>query len=106
MGHSTESAWNYEHGDSAEFSYSGLEHRIWLCTMEHCAESLTTVRNHTNFIEKPAASLKGRVRQKLYMYKLHYPCQSHPMIETPTSLENKLFCVVGHCAECDSNLDI
>jgi hypothetical protein len=36
--------------------------------MGHYAESLTTVLDHSKFIEKLATTFKGTVKQKVYIY--------------------------------------
>jgi hypothetical protein len=55
--------------------------------MGHGAESLTTAQNHSTFIEKLATTLKGTVRQKVYIYIMHYPRPKPSMLEILPSLE-------------------
>jgi hypothetical protein len=88
-------------GNIAEFTYAlwaraqnlamhyGAQYRI----IDYSAES------HELHLKACCIHKRKSETKKLYMYKLHYPSQNHPMIETPPSLENKLFCVMGHCAE-------
>jgi hypothetical protein len=58
--------------------------------MGHGAESLTTAQNDRKLIEKFAASFKGTVRQKGYIYVMHYPRPIPSMLETLHSLEKKI----------------
>jgi hypothetical protein len=53
----------------------------------HSAESLTTAQNHRKFIEKLATTLKGTVRQNIYIYLMHYPRPIPSMLEILPSLE-------------------
>jgi hypothetical protein len=57
--------------------------------MGHSAESLTTAQNHRKFIEKLATSFTGTVRQKVYIYIMHYPRPIPSMLKTLHSLEKK-----------------
>jgi hypothetical protein len=74
----------------------GPQHRIWLSTVGHCAESLTTRQNHRKFIEKLATTLKGTVRQKIQIYVMHYTWPILSMPKILPSLEKNNFCAVGH----------
>jgi hypothetical protein len=54
------------------------------------AESITTVQKHSKFIEKLATTFKGTVRQKVYIYIMHYPRPIPSMLEIlPCLLSNK-----------------
>jgi hypothetical protein len=54
------------------------------------------VQNHSKFIEKLATTFKGTVRQKVYIYIMHFPRLIPSMLEILPSLEKNLFCAVGH----------
>jgi hypothetical protein len=54
--------------------------------MGHGAESITTAQNHSKFIEKLATTFKGKVRQKIYTYIMHYPRPTPSMLEILPSL--------------------
>jgi hypothetical protein len=55
--------------------------------MGHGADSLTTAQNHSKFLEKLAKTFKGTVRQKVYIYIMHYPRPIPSMLEILPSLE-------------------
>jgi hypothetical protein len=63
--------------------------------MGHSANSLTTAQNHSKFIEKLATTFKGTVRQKVYIYIMHYPRPIASMLEILHSLEKKLILRCG-----------
>jgi hypothetical protein len=44
-------------------------------------------QNHSKFIEKLATTLKGTVRQKVYIYIMHYPRPIPSMLEILPSLD-------------------
>jgi hypothetical protein len=74
--------------------HCGSEHRIWLCAKGKCAEPLTTVQNHLNFIREHAESSEAR----------NYPCINcttqglcHPLLKSlliwkKTILHHGLLC--------------
>ncbi len=81
--------------------HCGSEHRIWLCAKGKCAESLTTVQNHFNFIQEHAESSEAR----------NYPyinCTTqglcHPLLKS-FLIGKKRFCTMGYCAEYDLSSD-
>jgi hypothetical protein len=45
------------------------------------------VQNHRKFIEKLATTFKGTVRQKVYIYIMHYPVPIPSMLEILAGLE-------------------
>jgi hypothetical protein len=55
------------------------------------AESITTAQKHSKFIEKLATTFKGTVRQKVYIYIMHYPRPIPSMLESLPSLEQKMY---------------
>jgi hypothetical protein len=63
--------------------------------MGHGAESLITAQNHRKFIEKLATTFKGTVRQKVYIYIMHYPRPIPSMLEILPSQEKKLILRCG-----------
>jgi hypothetical protein len=63
--------------------------------MGHGAGLLITVQNHRTFIEKLAATFKGTVRHKVYIYIMHYPRPIPSMLEILPSLEQKLILCSG-----------
>ncbi len=75
--------------------HCGPLHRILLSAMGHGTESLTTTQNHSKFIEKFATTYKGTVKQKVYIYKLHYPRLIPSKLEILPSLEKKLILRCG-----------
>jgi hypothetical protein len=80
MGHSSESG----------SVLNGPLRRISLSTVGHVAESFTTAQNHRKFIEKLATTFQGRVRQKVYIYIIHYPRPIPSILEILPSLEKKI----------------
>jgi hypothetical protein len=44
-------------------------------------------------------SFKGTVRQKVYIYIMHYPRPMPSMVEILPSLKKNLFCAVGYYAD-------
>jgi hypothetical protein len=55
--------------------------------MGHGAESITKAQKHSKFIEKLATTFKGTVRQRVYIFIMHYPRPIHSMLEILPSLE-------------------
>jgi hypothetical protein len=76
----------------------GPQRRILLCAMGHSADSLSAMGHSVQSHElhfKACLTLKGIVRQKLYIYKLHYPRPISPMLEILPSLAKKLILRYG-----------
>jgi hypothetical protein len=55
--------------------------------MGHGAESITIAQKHSKFIEKLATTFKGTVRQKVYIYIMHYPRLIPSILEILPSLD-------------------
>jgi hypothetical protein len=62
-------------------------------------------QNHSKFIKMLTTTFKGTVRQKVYIYIMHFPRPIPSMLEILPSLEKNLLCAVGHNAESFTPVD-